>query len=126
MYITSADWMPRNFHRRVEVMVPMEDPVLRGRLQEILNIQILDTAKSWRLQSDGSYVRVQPKAGQAPRALPGPLHGNDARQGEGRRRLGAPIDPLPPELIGADHRLRREHSGRARSSPSPAERAKGS
>jgi polyphosphate kinase len=66
LYISSADWMPRNFHRRVEVMVPMEDPVLRGRLQEILNTQVIDTAKSWRLQSDGSYVRVQPKTGQPP------------------------------------------------------------
>ena len=63
LYISSADWMPRNFHRRVEVMVPLEDPVLRGRLQEILNTQLLDTAKSWRLQSDGSYVRIQPKPG---------------------------------------------------------------
>jgi polyphosphate kinase len=66
LYISSADWMPRNFHRRVEVMVPLEDPVLRGRLQEILNTQLLDTAKTWRLQSDGSYVRVHPKPGQAP------------------------------------------------------------
>ena len=66
LYIASADWMPRNFHRRVEVMVPIEDPVLRARLQEILNTQILDTAKSWRLQSDGSYVRVLPKPGQTP------------------------------------------------------------
>src|SRR5580658_6186257 len=41
LYISSADWMPRNFHRRVEVMVPLEDPVLRGRLQEILSTQIL-------------------------------------------------------------------------------------
>ena len=62
----SADWMPRNFHRRVEVMVPMEDPVARGRLQEILTVQTNDTMKSWRLQSDGSYVRVHPKAGQLP------------------------------------------------------------
>jgi polyphosphate kinase len=66
VYITSADWMPRNFHRRVEVMVPMEDPNLRARLQEILNTQMMDTAKSWRLQSEGSYVRLQPKTGQAP------------------------------------------------------------
>ncbi len=64
VYIASADWMPRNFHRRVEVMVPIEDPVLRGRLQEVLSIQVNDTAKSWRLQSDGSYVRVTPKPGQ--------------------------------------------------------------
>jgi polyphosphate kinase len=66
VYIASADWMPRNFHRRVEVMVPLEDPVLRGRLQEILTITISDTAKSWRLQSDGSYARIQLKPGQAP------------------------------------------------------------
>jgi polyphosphate kinase len=63
VYLSSADWMPRNFHRRVEVMVPIEDPVLRGRLQEILNIQIHDSVKAWRLQSDGSYVRVQGKPG---------------------------------------------------------------
>jgi polyphosphate kinase len=62
VYVASADWMPRNFHRRVEVMVPIEDPVLRGRLQEILNIQVNDVVKSWRLTSDGSYARVQPKA----------------------------------------------------------------
>jgi len=64
VYITSADWMPRNFHRRVEVMVPIEDPVLRGRLQEILSTQASDNVKSWRLQSDGKYVRVVAKPGQ--------------------------------------------------------------
>ena len=64
VYITSADWMPRNFHRRVEVMVPIEDPVLRGRLQEILSIQAGDNVKAWRLQTDGKYVRVSPKPGQ--------------------------------------------------------------
>jgi polyphosphate kinase len=64
VYISSADWMPRNFHRRVEVMVPIEDPVLRGRLQEILSTQASDNVKSWRLQSDGKYVRVVAKPGQ--------------------------------------------------------------
>jgi polyphosphate kinase len=64
VYLASADWMPRNFHRRVEVMVPIEDPVLRGRLQEMMNLQINDTVKSWRLTSDGSYARVQPRANQ--------------------------------------------------------------
>jgi polyphosphate kinase len=66
VYIASADWMPRNFHRRVEVMVPVEDTALRARLQDILNVQVNDTVKAWRLQSDGSYVRVVPKPGQAP------------------------------------------------------------
>ncbi|HEX7603017.1 MAG TPA: polyphosphate kinase 1, partial [Polyangiaceae bacterium] len=40
VFIASADWMPRNFHRRVEVMVPIEDPVQKTRLNEILQIQI--------------------------------------------------------------------------------------
>ncbi|HEY2517617.1 MAG TPA: polyphosphate kinase 1 [Polyangiaceae bacterium] len=66
IYLSSADWMPRNFHRRVEVMVPIEDAALRTRLQEILLLQLSDTVKSWKLQADGKYVRVQAKPGQPP------------------------------------------------------------
>jgi polyphosphate kinase len=66
VYISSADWMPRNFHRRVETLIPLEDPVIRARLIELLQIQAQDTAKTWLLKSDGKYERVQPKAGQAP------------------------------------------------------------
>ncbi len=63
LYIASADWMPRNFHRRVEVMVPVEDPILRGRLNDIMTVSLADNVKSWTLQSDGSYVRTQPTPG---------------------------------------------------------------
>ena len=63
IYISSADWMPRNFHRRVEVMVPIDDPVLRGRLMEILNVSVSDNVKSWALTPEGNYARVQPKPG---------------------------------------------------------------
>jgi polyphosphate kinase len=65
VYISSADWMPRNFHRRVEVMVPVEDVNHRARLIEVLAISVNDNVKSWRLLSDGSYVRVAPVAGAA-------------------------------------------------------------
>jgi polyphosphate kinase len=65
VYISSADWMPRNFHRRVEVMVPVEDVALRTRLIEILAVSVNDNLKSWRLASDGSYIRVQAKPGAA-------------------------------------------------------------
>jgi polyphosphate kinase len=64
VYMSSADWMPRNFHRRVEAMIPIEDPAIRGRVLEILQLQVADTAKSWLLTSSGKYERVQPKAGQ--------------------------------------------------------------
>jgi polyphosphate kinase len=66
VYLASADWMPRNFHRRVEVMVPVEDPVLRARLVEILTVSANDNVKSWRLGSDATYARVQPKQGAPP------------------------------------------------------------
>ncbi len=63
VYLASADWMPRNFHRRVEVMFPVDDALLKARLIEIMQIQCSDNVKSWSLQSDGTYVRVQPKPG---------------------------------------------------------------
>jgi polyphosphate kinase len=64
VYIASADWMPRNFHRRVEAMLPVEDAAIRARLVEILEIQCADNAKSWILKPDGKYERVQPRPGQ--------------------------------------------------------------
>ncbi len=63
VYISSADWMPRNFHRRVEVMVPIEDPAIRTRLIDILAVQWSDNVKAWVLEPNGAYVRVVPKAG---------------------------------------------------------------
>jgi len=58
VYIASADWMPRNFHRRVELMVPIEDPAIRARLMDILETQLSDNVKAWRLLSTGGYERV--------------------------------------------------------------------
>jgi polyphosphate kinase len=66
IYISSADWMPRNFHRRVEVMVPIEDEDIKTRIGEILDIQLSDTVKAWRLRSDGSYARVEPTSEAPP------------------------------------------------------------
>jgi polyphosphate kinase len=63
VYIASADWMPRNFHRRVEIMVPLEDPSVRARAIEVLNVSVADNVKAWTLQPDGSYVRTQPRPG---------------------------------------------------------------
>jgi polyphosphate kinase len=63
VYISSADWMPRNFHRRVEVMSPIEDPALRARLVEILTVQWSDNVKAWVLEPGGAYARVQPRPG---------------------------------------------------------------
>jgi polyphosphate kinase len=60
LWAGSADWMPRNFFRRIEAVFPIEDPRLRRRLkQELLAIPLADNVKAWRLQPDGSYERVE-------------------------------------------------------------------
>lgn len=58
VYIASADWMPRNFHRRIELLIPITDPAARARLNEVLEVSWADNAKAWELTSDGSYHRV--------------------------------------------------------------------
>ncbi len=59
VWMSSADWMPRNFLRRVEVMFPVEDPAIRQRLlDEVLGVALADNVKARRLQVDGSYVPV--------------------------------------------------------------------
>jgi polyphosphate kinase len=66
VYLSSADWMPRNFHRRVEAMIPVEEPALKQRLLDILQLQLSDNVKAWALRADGKYERVQPKPGALP------------------------------------------------------------
>jgi polyphosphate kinase len=59
VWMSSADWMPRNFLRRIEAMFPVEDPVLRQRLlDEVLAIGLKDNVKARRLQRDGTYEPV--------------------------------------------------------------------
>jgi polyphosphate kinase len=59
LYIASADWMPRNFVRRIEVMCPIEDPALKQRLLvEVLGTALRDNVKARALQPDGHYERV--------------------------------------------------------------------
>jgi polyphosphate kinase len=56
--IGSADLMPRNLDRRVEAVVPVDDPELQARLQEVLDINLADTVLAWELRSDGSWEKV--------------------------------------------------------------------
>jgi len=59
VYCASADWMDRNFFRRVEVVFPIEDKALRGRvLKEALGRYLADNTQAWELQPDGSYTRL--------------------------------------------------------------------
>jgi len=68
LYLASADWMPRNFYRRVEIAFPIEAPALRDEIiNEILPRFLTDYGKARELQPDGSYVRLKPEEG-APRS----------------------------------------------------------
>lgn len=57
-YMASADWMPRNLDKRVEILFPVESPALRERVRHILQIQLDDNVKAHVLQPDGSYEKI--------------------------------------------------------------------
>ena len=58
LYMGSADWMPRNLDRRVEIVFPIEDEELKKKAKHILDVQLADTAKARCLLKDGSYQKV--------------------------------------------------------------------
>ena len=58
VYMGSADWMPRNLDKRVEITFPVEDEDLKKRVIDILNIQLADTLKAHIMQPDGTYAKI--------------------------------------------------------------------
>ncbi len=68
LYCSSADWMERNFFRRVEVAFPIEDADARTRLRASLLQYLNDNTEAWRLHPDGSYHRIKVAASERPRS----------------------------------------------------------
>jgi polyphosphate kinase len=58
VYMASADWMPRNLDKRVEILFPVEDKEIMGKVLDILNVQLSDTMKAHIMKKDGSYAKV--------------------------------------------------------------------
>ncbi len=66
--LASADWMPRNLDRRVEIAFPVLAPHLQERIREILEIQLADTVKGRRMLADGTWARIRPERDPALRS----------------------------------------------------------
>ncbi len=82
IYISSADWMPRNFYRRVELMTPVLDEKAKEKIRhEVLDPIRADNTRARDLQSDGTYVRRHPAAGEAPHDTQQDLLDRLARRG---------------------------------------------
>ena len=97
VFIGSADWLPRNFFRRIEVVFPVEDGVLRERvIREILGICLADNTKARFLQPDGSYRLAVLAPGEKPH-----------RSQFEFIALAAGKDELPPGKVDGQPRLPR-------------------
>ncbi len=66
LYLSSADWMPRNFYNRFEIAFPILDPLLKRYVKTVvLRGGLADTVKAWYLQPDGTYSRARPASNAA-------------------------------------------------------------
>ncbi len=74
LYLSSADWMPRNMERRVELMFPVLQEEVFKDVKQILTMYFEDTSHAHQLQRDGRWIPVKPSAGQQPVRVQEKLH----------------------------------------------------
>ena len=106
LYLASADWMPRNFVRRVEIAFPIEDPALRDEItNEVLPRFLNDVVKARELQADGSYIRLHAADGEnRPQAQ---WHFRERSRGQARKLAEsqqAPMIKLAPIITPRNER----------------------
>jgi polyphosphate kinase len=99
VFISSADWMPRNLDRRIEVAVPLENATVHAQvLDQVMVANLIDTEQSWMLDGDGQYTRV--KAGRKTFNLHRYFMTNPSLSGRGQALEGKKVPKLKLEQGG--------------------------
>jgi polyphosphate kinase len=108
IYIGSADWMPRNLYERVEVLLPLQDELLRERVHhEILDAFLADNRKARLLLPDGNYIRAwQPLRGRRNRKAPTGAAAFSAQDFMMQLAEGKQPAVLPASFLGAKRKSR--------------------
>ena len=115
VYGSSADWMPRNFRRRVEVMYPILDDAVRRRvIDEVLGTMWKDNVKAWSMRPDGSYTRLVAKDEEVVRSQQRFIDLTRERARESEAILGLSSKSMLPGPVRALDKLRRRGKKRKR------------
>jgi polyphosphate kinase len=105
VFLSSADWMPRNFLRRVEVAFPIENPALRDHLiKEVLPRFLNDRVKAREMQPDGSYRRLKPEGSEERSQAQWHFREKSRERAKklGRKKTPTPADKLVPMTVAPE------------------------
>jgi polyphosphate kinase len=95
VYLSSADWMPRNLDRRIELMFPVESEAGRLKVRAALDAMFRDNVKARRLAADGTWRRARPGRGEEPHRAQVELHrAAEEEIRRARRAAGVVLDPI--------------------------------